>query len=288
MAVKTRPEGKALRLHCRAKAGVGGVVRDQRGQAAVTDALYFLIVVTFLSIFMFGFANTYGNSVKEKISNEYSTTFATNALKTILYSSTPRDPGKTVYDRDAEIDYLLAVIKEDYSDDVELGKAQRKVLGKTISAVMRPIADTKDHIFSITIPKQDLTNKEGKFVFVFFHATNFEEVPGALEGKRLPRSYLVTRTGEPAHIDYFCALGQTNYDDLTQRLSRLFANVGPTSQASGQVKLVQENPTEKGSWFDFKAQADLVAWDAVWLRETTDRPAALFSPAEWNCIKAEP
>ena len=112
-------ESAGLRRH--GKTPLAGLLEaglGQRGQAAVTDAIYFLIVVSFLSVFMFGFSNSYGNNVKEKIYNEYSTSFATSAMKTILYSSTPRDPKKSIYDsagKDDEIDYLLAMVKEDYS-----------------------------------------------------------------------------------------------------------------------------------------------------------------------------
>ena len=40
---------------------------NTKGQAAVTDALYFLLLVTSLSVFLFGFANSYGNNIKEQI-----------------------------------------------------------------------------------------------------------------------------------------------------------------------------------------------------------------------------
>ncbi len=276
------------------------IAREQKGQAAVTDALYFLMVVTFLSIFMFGFANSYGNSVKDKISNEYSTTFATNALKTILYASTPRDSSKTIYDPEAEIDYLLAIIKEDYSDDTSLGPTERRVLGRTISSVMAPIADTKDYLFYMTIPKQEQTNKNGQFVFLFFHTTNFEIDSSALKGKSVPPSYLIQRPGNPVHRDYFCAVsqgaaGSADYANIAKRLARLFANVGPVSQGSAQVKLVQENPTDRGAWFDFKAQADLAMWDAAWLGKTRDRQVGLLYDEansegeidiDWGCVDA--
>ncbi len=266
----------------------------EKGQAAVTDALYFLMVVTFLSIFMFGFANSYGNSIREKIGNEYSTSFATNALKTILYASTPREASKTVYDADAEIDYLLAVIKEDYSDDAVLGPTERKVLGRTVSAVMAPVADTKDYAFYVTIPPQEQTNKQGQFIFLYLHTTNFKVDASAFSSQKVPRYFVMASAGEPSHRDYFCVVpagqGDVDYSDLVKRLSRLFANIGPTAQASSQVKLVQE--TGKGSWFDFRAQADLVMWDATWLGATRDRQAGLFygesnGPAEidpaWSC-----
>ncbi len=265
----------------------------EKGQAAVTDALYFLMIVTFLSIFLFGFANSYGNTIKEKISNEYSTTFTTNALKTILYASTPRDAAKTVYDNGAEIDYLLAAIKEDYSDDAAIGPTEQVVLGRTILSVMRPIADTKDYAFTISIRPQEQSNRLGSIAYIFFHTTNFETDSAALQGKALAKDYLIEKPGSPHHRDYLCSPKDGDYAVISKRLSRLFANIGPTAQSSAQIKLVKENPG-KGTWDDFRAQADLISWDASWLGQTRDRTAGLFYdtanrvqgiPPEWGCTE---
>ena len=151
---------------------------NQKGQAAVTDALYFLMIVTFLSIFLFGFANSYGNSVKQQINDELNVTFATNALKTILYSSTTRDPGASINDPDAEIDYLAAILKEDFADDQELSEPTRKVLGKTISRILSPIEDNLDYIFIITTAGNEA---EKKIVFMYVHTTNFVEEETSLK-----------------------------------------------------------------------------------------------------------
>ena len=106
---------------------------NSKGQAAVTDALYFLLIVTGVSILLFSFANSYGNTVREKITSNYNTTFSTDALKTILYSSTPRDPSKSLYDDPTriEVDHLLEVLKEDYSDDGSISCSAKKCLQKT-------------------------------------------------------------------------------------------------------------------------------------------------------------
>ena len=255
---------------------------DSRAQAAVTDALYFLMIVTFLAIFLFGFANSYGTSIREQINDEFNTVFATNALKTVLYSSTPRDPGESIYDQDAEVDYLLAIIKEDYSDDQEIGPEERVVLGKTVRSIMSPVQDSKDYIFFITIPEQR------HFVYFYFHTTNFIK-----EGPFNPgRVYFYGADAIEPHKDYFCALCPNCssgdklgvYEEIEPRMGRLLANVGPTSQASSALKLVLERPD--GTFGDFRAQADLVMWDAVWLGATDERTAALFDHSNissWYC-----
>ncbi|VVB99336.1 Uncharacterised protein [uncultured archaeon] len=258
----------------------------RRGQAAVTDAIYFLIVVSFLSIFLFSFANSYGNNVRDRISNEYSTTFATNALKTILYSSTPRDPSKGIYgpSQADEIDYLLALVKEDYADNADISPSTRVVLGKTVSAVMRPVADSKDYLFYITIPTSNGANQEGKFVYIFAHSTNFET---SAFSSSMPDYIVSMKTGNPSHRDYFCGVATgpnaPDYGTLLALLSRLFANVGPVSQASAQIKLVEEISQGSADRRNFRAQADLAVWDATWLGTTSDRAIELFDPGAWGC-----
>lgn len=266
----------------------------ERGQAAVTDALYFILIVTFLSIFLFGFANTYGKNVKEQINNEFNTAFATNSLKAILYASTPRDPSRSLAEKDAEIDYLLAIIKEDYADDSQINDVERKVMGKTISSILSPLEGSIDYAFYITVPS------EKKFVFFYLHLTQFKKQPYSITFKKLSggeqgRYYAYTAQEDDAstqkdesHRNYFCAADKdADYDELTKKLSRLLTNVGPTSQASSSIKLVNE--TISGTSENFRAQADLVLWDAMWLGKTDERSAELFPydvPASWQCVEA--
>ena len=254
---------------------------NRKGQAAVTDALFFLLVVISLSVFLFGFANSYGSSIKQQVSEESSTTFATNSLKTILYSSTPRDPSQSIYDSDAEIDYLLAILKEDYADDQIIGDREKLVLGKTISSILSPISDSTDYIFYITIPDKR------KFVYFYFHTTNFTKKDAGIPGRFFIYS---TPEGGPSHIDYFCALGSADYTTVMAKLSRMLANVGATSQASSSIKLIKEFPD--GTPGDFKSQVDLILWDAAWLGTTEQRTSGLLykdnpavPDAEWGCKK---
>ena len=135
---------------------------------------------------------------------------------------------------------------------------------------MSPVADTKDYIFYITIPN------EKKFVFFFIHTTNFVVVNENLP--KAPKSFSFLGPGSPGHRDYFCAVDPAvDYYYLTGQLQRLFSNVGATSQASSQILLVMEDTSSKTkAWQGFKAQADLVLWDAVWLGTTPERDKGLF------------
>lgn len=271
---------------------------NSRGQAAVTDSLYFLLIVTFLAIFLFGFANTYGNSVRTQVNDEFDTSFATNAMKSILYSSTSRDPAEQINDPDAEIDYLLAMVKEDYADDAQIGAVERAVLAQTINSTLAPIQDTKDYIFTITVPQA--SGKPPNFVFIFFHTTNFTKQPALDEkGNPLPGRYLnYSANSAKPHIDYFC--GVQNYpgpsavnafEQLNNKMKRLLTNVGSVSQSSAVIRLL-----EAPGLATFNAQADLYLWDATWLGDTeeslADNRAPLFyaqDPAkpdpQWGCIE---
>ncbi len=259
---------------------------NQKGQAAVTDALFFLMIIISLSVFLYNFANSYGSTVQEQIQNEFQTTFATNSLKTILYTSTSRDPTETIYDPDAEIDYLLALIKEDYADDEKINDREKLVLSNTVSSILAPLADSTDYIFYITVPE----NK--KIVFMFLHLTNFTKTDPGLPGQGF---YIYGADPSETHKDYFCGLdnetigGSTinsDYETVVIKLTRLLANVGPTSSATSAAKLIKIG--SDGSFGDFKAQVDLIMWDATWLGETRDRPALLDVSAphsDWGCVE---
>ena len=270
---------------------------NSKGQAAVTDALYFLLIITFLSVFLFGFANSYGNLVREQVNDEYNTAFTTNALKTILYSSTPRDPSENIYSSH-EVDYLLALIKEDYSDDSQIDFAERKVFGKTILSVLSPIQDTKDYIFYIHVPSE---SENKKMIYFFIHSTNFvkEEVDSAGLGRDF---FIYSVDDDYSHNNFFCGLTgkaddaesfiQQDYSALIAKFDRLRANIGSVSEASSSITLVKE--TDAGDLENFNAEVNLMIWDATWLGATEDRPAGLFyqeKPTEpdagWGCEDAE-
>ncbi|MCR4335361.1 MAG: hypothetical protein NUV57_02380 [archaeon] len=261
---------------------------NQKGQAAVTDALYFLLIVTSLSIFLFGFANSYGESVRILIGDEYNSTFATNALKSILYSSTTRDPSQNISDPNAEIDYLLAIVKEDYADDQKINDNEKKVLGKAIRSIMSPVGDTFDYMFTI-----QTTGNDREFVYIFIHTTNFVRTdPPAFV---IARDFYTYSAGDPSHVDYFCG-ADAEFSAVGNAITRLRANVGPTAESSSAIKMIKEQPGTSDI-ASFNAQIDLILWDAVWLGTTQDRTRGLLYSTDpsnpddieldWNCEPAE-
>ncbi len=270
-----------IKFGCKPNAMRAGA--SARGQAAVTDALYFLLIVTGITIFLFGFANTYGSSVDAQIVKNYNVDFTTDSLKTILYSSVPRDPQYTLYDssENIEIDHLLAYIKEDFSDDQALEPTTQKVLAQNIEGIMNPIANNFDYLFYIYAPN------EKKFVFLFFHKANLvQEIPGKRD------SPIIVPIDGPPYIDYFCAVKwpdsaqEVDYDLLRNEISQLTSNVGETSQSIAKIKLVKiTGPTPT----DVASQADLVIWNSTLLAKNTESGPVnfVFESAPWNCKTKE-
>jgi len=147
----------------------------QKGQAAVTDALFFLIIVMALVSFLFFFSSQYGRTVGEYSDSKYASDYASSALKTVLYSSFARD-NVSVEDSD-EVDFLIAAIKEDYADDTSI-EYFKNDLTDSVKNVMQPVRNSFDYLLFIRISdgstftfpyffvsrKEFVSEKEGTFV----------------------------------------------------------------------------------------------------------------------------
>jgi len=142
-------------------------IRNKKGQAAITDALYFLLIVTGLVTFLFYFSGQYGRTVSTYASSAYTSDYASAAMKSILFSSVPRIPGEELKDA-KEIDFLMAEVKEDYADNREFDFTREQLIKNTLFA-MKPVEKSYDYLFFISPSEEDLP-----FVpFVFAYATDF-------------------------------------------------------------------------------------------------------------------
>ncbi len=124
-------------------------IRKQKGQAAVTDALFFLIIVMSLVSFMFLFSSQYGRTVGEYSTSKYGSDYATSALKTILYSSFSRNDFPISSD-EAEVDFLIAAIKEDYAFNENIDYFKND-LTLSVQSVMKPVRNSFDYLFFIRV-----------------------------------------------------------------------------------------------------------------------------------------
>lgn len=169
------------------------MVLGKRGQAAITDAMFLLVIVSGLSALMFFFITGtplggvgaarysvgkgvgYGVSVERIALEFYGTDYATSALQTVLYSSIPRHVDETLEEA-KEVDYLLAFLKEDYANDRQLSDSTKRLLMADVNTVMASSLASHDFIFVMrTIPREYGALSE--FVFVLLKYTDFGASP---------------------------------------------------------------------------------------------------------------
>ena len=220
---------------------------NQRGQAALTDSLYFLLIVSGLAAFLFFFAASYGMTVEQQVVRQYRSEYATSALETILYSSTPRIAGQTLEDA-KEVDYLLAAVKEDYADDKVLDETSA-ILAENVRGIMQPFSDGFDYVFYIYLPE----SKKFAYAMFFVAGTEFQEsVDGKVTGvsfKMEGRDIVLDKTEKRILL---CS--PVSLDDM----DTLLAGVGQTAQSNAKIQLIEiaEGGAEKYP----PAQVNLTMW----------------------------
>ncbi|MEM0360470.1 MAG: hypothetical protein QXK06_04010 [Candidatus Diapherotrites archaeon] len=153
-----------------------GLKHSERAQAALADAIFLLVICSCLAALMFFFitgstvktdvgidvpgsgrlmlvkTNAYGSSVERIALEFYGTDFATSAVQTLLYSSTPRKHGERLADT-KEVDYLLAFLKEDYANHRGFSLESKKLVLKDLNTIMASALSNYDFLFSMrTLP----------------------------------------------------------------------------------------------------------------------------------------
>ncbi|MFA5764034.1 MAG: hypothetical protein WC915_04435 [archaeon] len=138
---------------------------NARGQAALMDSIFFLTIVATICTSLFFFAINYGMQTESQINSFYSRDFATDALKVITYINVVRD-GKAISELSPgepfENDYLLALIKEDYSDKHEMSEGTTHAIVRTLDNVMKPFDASIDYVFYL------LSESEENYLFLLF------------------------------------------------------------------------------------------------------------------------
>ncbi|MBI4052702.1 MAG: hypothetical protein HY394_01560 [Candidatus Diapherotrites archaeon] len=241
----------------------------EKGQASLTDSMFFLIIVSALSVFLFSFSVSYGMGVSQQLVREYRSEFAASAMKSILYSSVPRQASDRL-ENASEVDYLLAAIKEDYADD-QLLDLTRETIARRVVSVMEPLSDSFDYVFFIYLPST--TSPSGRFPFVLFYHNDFS----------FPAGRRSTDAGNPIVVSsgraYFC--DPVSKDVIT---NRLLPAVGDVAFASNRLELFSNNaagPNQK-----VLAEIGLAMWPTTVLPESVWDPAN--NPGNLNCDLAAP
>ncbi len=204
-----------------------------KGQASLTDALYFLLIVSTLSTMLFFFAANYGQVVEQRVVNQYWREYATGALETILYSSTPRIAGQSL-ENSTEIDYLLAAVKEDFADDGEIDETE-EVLVQNIRGIMQPFSGNFDYLFYIYL------SEDNAFAFVMVYTR--DEPTFSDDGEVTPGNVKIL----------FCK------PDSLNALEAMVESVGLSAQSTTRIQLVKLDTANRPPSYPI-AQANLTMW----------------------------
>jgi|GEM_PF-1109452 len=138
--------------------------REQRAQAALVDSLFFIAIVATICTGLFYFAVNYGLGTESLLNSFYSTDFAMDSLKVITYINVMRDGSAVIIGNpnasslsstatpggSKEYDYLLALIKEDFSKNKKLGTQTKIAIANTLYSVLKPFDDSVDYAFYIS------------------------------------------------------------------------------------------------------------------------------------------
>ncbi|HOZ35633.1 MAG TPA: hypothetical protein PLK55_01450 [archaeon] len=199
-------------------------IKTRKGQAAITDALFFLIIIVALSVLMFRYSSTYGNRIEQASSDLYYKEYTNSVLKTIFYVSAPLDFDLNL-EKTKQNDYLMALVKQDYYAQGKLGFSDMNDLKTdnyldiakynlfhTIKATMRPL-ESQDYLFYI------FNNEDSNFLYFTIKNTHFEiseaNPNSGVDAVRGVTRYILTEN--PYHY-YLC--DPESYEDVRAVVSR--------------------------------------------------------------------
>ncbi|MDD5163661.1 MAG: hypothetical protein PHD95_05650 [Candidatus ainarchaeum sp.] len=245
---------------------------DEKGQAAITDSLYFLMIVSALCIVLFLISNAYGNTVVEQIKRQYGSEYAASAFKTIFKSSTPRIEGQAL-EETPEVDYLLARVKEDFADDQKLNSTAG-LLANNIVGIMEPVQDNYDYVFYIynsggsttdcispTDPGCSGTITPGGnagLIFLLFslHRTTSNDLDKANCTANPTMVWVGNACLDTEQVIFLCypASGLAN----VHKVEGLLSNVGSVSKSESWIRLISQNSSGNDNLE--AAQVNLAMW----------------------------
>ncbi len=217
----------------------------KRGQAAITDSIYFLVIATSLSAFLFAYSTGYGQALDGSVERKELQEYTSSALKTILYTTIPRSATLPT----SETDFLLASAKEDYFDDRSLFDTAPQ-LRNSVRNAMQPLAANNDYIFYFYTSPEDIASlsvpsgpSPVTFPFFLFFKTY------------IPPGTTTTVNGRPImsisgakRITYLCNPESIN------KVSALLFVITNKSRSSGHLKLLVPPLNYQ------KIEATLIVW----------------------------
>ncbi len=208
-----------------------------KGQAAITDALFFLTIIVTLSVLLFRFSSTYGDRIDLATSNLYFKEYSNSAMKTIFYTEVPLDFSQEINESTLEVDYLMTSIKSDFYIDGVIGDGgdtsnhsginnlavipqdiQKFNLYHTIKAVMNPLP-TYDYLFYL----YNVSDGRFEYVLIKINKYTLEENPSNL------RPYEVNYNPENTISTYYLCnpLDYEKIRNLVSKVNRVYASSIP-------------------------------------------------------------
>ncbi len=141
------------------------------------------MICSILTATLFFFGTRYGGTVNDQALKTYQNDFVKSALKTIVYSSSPRITGQEL-SSSQEIDYLIARVKEDFARNGIVTDSSDD-LRNNVEAILRPFVGAFDYMLYIYVPERN------HFAFMQIHRSVY-----ALRDPAQPRGALVSRSDE--------------------------------------------------------------------------------------------
>jgi hypothetical protein len=207
-------------------------LKFNKGQAALTDSLFFLLIVVSVCVLLFRYSSTYGVKIQDSLNDFYFKEYANSAIRTLFYMTVPNDINISY--NYPETDYLMTTVKQDYYNNARIGPTDSDInqlelnynyiskyqLYNSLKVIMQPI-ENYDFLFYIFSG----SSTDGKlFPFFLLKRTIFEK--GEQEYSYDPINYTVDES-----IYYLCDPS----NDLQVR--NTFAKVGKIYSSSIPIRL---------------------------------------------------
>ena len=117
-------------------------MENVRGQAAIMDAILFLMLTSILATTLFYFAAPYGQAQATQLNEIYLHNYASSTYKALLWA--PVDTGNGFQN------YLLATLKESFqSNSGQFGTDDLKHIAIDLNTLNKPVNASYDYLFAI-------------------------------------------------------------------------------------------------------------------------------------------
>lgn len=118
---------------------------NNKGQAASTDALFFLTIVSAIFTLIVGYSLTYGNDITSQADNLYKKIYHQTALKSFYIAAQGRDGNNFL---DANIsDSIATMLKEDYGLNNKIEDSTKYAVFEELDALFKPLSQRNYMLF---------------------------------------------------------------------------------------------------------------------------------------------